>query len=62
MRIIARGTRKQRTLYAEELTPDEFILSALEFARDNYRPVARYTTRQELELEAGRRGCEVIWQ
>ncbi len=70
MRIIAQSDKRQRKLYAsvevvgkndDGSDREGFFVSAMEVVKDGRRPVARFDSRQELELEAFRRGCQVVW-
>ena len=56
------GQPSKRKLYAEEIADGEFVLSAFPAVAATRRPVARLSTRQELEQEAINRNCEVVWQ
>lgn len=60
MRFITQSSR--RKLYAEQISDGEFVLSAFPEVAATRRPVARFNTRQEVEQEAARRNCEVVWQ
>lgn len=66
MRIINAGTQNRRKLYASkvDLGDDkvEYTLSAMESTVAGRRPMARFDSQQELEQEANRRGCVIVWQ
>ncbi len=63
MKVVIPG-RKQTTLYAFRIADDDFGLSRLLVAAagGRYRPMARFSSKEELEIEVNRRGCVVEWQ
>lgn len=64
MRIITQNTR-QRVVYAfkEEISEGvfEYFLSPVDSVTHGRRPIARFDTKQELEMVANNRNCKIEW-
>lgn len=59
MRIVG-NSRNTRTVYAWQ-DGGEFMLSPFAEARNGWRPIDRFDSREELEARVMSRGCEVQW-
>lgn len=59
MRIITQS--RQREVFAEKLSDDEFVLSPFSEAQSGRRPINRYDTEQDLLAAANARNCRVTW-
>jgi hypothetical protein len=64
VRIITQG-QKRRIVYSfkEEIAPGvfEFYLSPVAETTNGRRPMGRYDSQQELEMEVNRRDCQLVW-
>lgn len=59
--IIVGANNKVRTVFAMEIN-GEFLLSPFVETRGGRRPIARFDSKEELEIHAISRRCEVQWQ
>lgn len=60
MRVVNRGNRSARTVFAEQ-AGNEFVVSPFEEARNGYRPIGRFDSKEELEAYVASKRCVVQW-